>query len=141
MALTVVREDVWAASIKDEPGALAAKLSALAEAGANLEFVIARRSPEKGKATGVVFVTPLKGAKQRAAARKAGFKKTKSLNSIRVEGSDKPGIGAKLTAALAEAGINLRGLSAAAIGSKMVCHVAVDKAADATKAARILRKL
>ena len=141
MALTVAREDVWAAAIKDEPGSLAGKLAALADAGANLGFVIARRTPEKGKAKGVVFVTPLKGAKLIAAAKKAGFKKTKSLNSICVEGDDKAGIGAKLTAALAEAGINLRGLSAAAIGRKMVCHVAVDKTADATKAARILRKL
>ncbi len=140
MALSVAREKVYVASIKDEPGGLATALAALAEAGANLGFVIARRSPGK-KGKGAVFVTPLKGRKELAAARKAGFRASKSLHSVCVEGPDKPGLGARITAALADAGINLRGLSAAAIGRKMVCHIAVDKAGDASKAMRILKKL
>lgn len=140
MKLDVTRVKVWAASMKDRPGALAEKLSALADKGANLGFVIARRDASK-PGTGVVFVTPLKGSAQIAAARKAGFKVTKSLHSVRVEGRDAPGLGAKLTGALAEAGINLRGLSAAAIGRKAVVHIALDKPADAAKAVRILKKL
>jgi len=140
MALQVTRVDVWAASIEDAPGGLAGKLAALAEAGANLEFVIARRSPEK-PGTGVVFVTPIKGAAQARAAKKAGFVKTKSLHSVRVEGPDKKGQGAKVTQAVAEAGINLRGVSAAAIGRKFVSHLALDSSADATKAVRLLKKL
>ena len=139
MALSVAKEDVWAATIEDKPGGLAVKLEALKAAGANLEFVVARRAPEKG--TGVVFVTPLKGAKLLAAAKKAGFKKATSLHGLRVDGPDKAGIGATITAALAEAGVNLRGLSAASIGRKMVCHVAVDDAKTAAKAARVLKKL
>ncbi len=63
MALKVSRVDVWAAGLKDKPGRMADKLAALADAGANLQFVIARRAPDK-PGTGVVFVTPLKGAKQ-----------------------------------------------------------------------------
>ena len=138
MALKVERQDTWVAGIKNVPGALAAKLTALADAGTNLEFVIARRESKKA---GVVFVTPIKGAKQAAAAKKAGFAKTKSLHAIRVEGPDKKGAGAAIAQALADAGINLRGISAAAIGRKFVCNIAVDTAADATKAGRILRKL
>jgi hypothetical protein len=134
----VERQDTWAAGIKNVPGALAEKLTALADAGANLEFVIARRESKKD---GVVFVTPIKGAKQASAAKKAGFAKTKTLHAIRVEGPDKKGAGAAIAQALADAGINLRGLSAAAIGRKFVCNIAVDTAADATKAGRILRKL
>jgi hypothetical protein len=42
---------------------------------------------------------------------------------------------------LAESGLNVRGLSAAAIGSKFVAYVALDTAAEAAKAVRILRKL
>ncbi|MBL7223770.1 MAG: ACT domain-containing protein [Candidatus Brocadiae bacterium] len=140
MALTVTRVKVWAAAIQDKPGRLAEKLGALADAGANLEFVIARREAAK-PGTGVVFITPLKGAKQHAAARKAGFKETKSLHSLRVEGADKPGIGARITAALAEADINLRGLSAAAIGKKFILHLAVDKATDTAKAMKVLKAL
>jgi len=139
MALNVNREDVWVASMKDEPGGLAEKLKVLAEAGAELEFLIARRAPDQ-PGTGVVFLTPLKGARQLAAAKKAGFRKTKHLQSIRVEGKDKPGLGATMTRALADAGINLRGCSAGVVGSRFVAHFAVDTSADATKAVRVLKK-
>jgi predicted amino acid-binding ACT domain protein len=115
-------------------------LAALTAAGSKLEFVIARRAPERpGK--GVVFVTPLKGAKQVKAAEAAGFLRTGSLHSVRVEGTDQPGLGAKMSGALSEAGINLRGLSAAAIGTKFVCYLALDTAEDARKATNTLEKL
>ncbi len=140
MKLNVSRTDTWAAVIDDRPGGLAEKLEALAQAGANLEFLIARRAPEK-RGTGVVFVTPLKGAGQIKAAEAAGFQKTPSLHSLRVQGPDKRGMGAKLTKALAKAGVNLRGLSAAALGKQYVLHLALDKAKDAAKAAAVLRKL
>jgi len=137
--LKVTQVKVWAAGIPDRPGGLAAKLAALAGAGANLEFLIARRAHDK-PGTGVVFVTPIKGKKQVAAAQAAGFTTTESLHSLRVEGPDSPGIGAKATAALAAAGINLRGLSAAAIGKRFVCYLAFDSEADAARAAAIARK-
>ena len=140
MATSVSRVDVWVASLKDRPGAVAQKLQALTEAGANLAFVIARRT-EKKPGTGVLFATPISGRKQIAAAKKARFRRTKSLHSIRVEGPDKAGFGAKVTGALAEAGINLRGISAAAIGKRCVLNLAFDKSADATQAGRILKKL
>ena len=140
MALKVSRTDTWAASIDDRPGGLGDKLAALAAAGANLEFIIARRAPEQ-RGSGVVFVTPLKGAKQTKAAEAAGFQKTGSLHTLRVEGADRPGMGAKLTRALGEAGINLRGFSAAALGRRHVTHLALDTATDAAKAAAVLKKL
>jgi len=140
MKLKVTRVDVWAAGILDKPGSLAGKLAPLAAAGANLEFVIARRAPEK-PGTGVVFVTPVKGAAQLRAAKRAGFRKARSLHSVRIEGQDRPGLGAKLTGALADARINLRGLSAAAIAKRCVVHVAFDTSADAAKAASILKKI
>ncbi|MBN1854934.1 MAG: ACT domain-containing protein [Pirellulales bacterium] len=140
MALNVTRVDVWAASIEDRPGGLAEKLAALAEAGAQLEFVISRRAPDK-PGTGVVFLTPLKGAAQIGAAKKAGFEKTETLHSLRIDGPDQPGLGAKMTQLLAQAGINLRGLSAAAIGKRCMMYLALDSSADATKAARLLKRL
>ncbi len=140
MAMNVKRVDVWAATIPDKPGGLSAKLKMLAEAGANLEFVIARRSPDKpGK--GVVFVTPLAGSAQVRAAKKAGFSKTRNLHSVRVVGPDKRGIGARMTEALAEAGINMRGLSAAAMKKQFVVHLAFDSNADARKAINVLKKI
>ena len=92
MKYNVNRTEVWAVTIEDRPGGLAAKLAAIADAGANLEFIVSRRTPEQpGK--GVVFVTPLKGAKQIKAAQSAGFQKSEGLHSVRVEGMDKPGLG------------------------------------------------
>ena len=140
MAMKVSKMDVWVGAMKDQPGALAAKLEPLACAGGSLEFVLARRAPEK-KGKGVVFVSPVRGAKVRAAAKKARLRKSKSVCGLRVEGADKAGVGLKITAALASAGINLRGLSAGVVGRRFVMHVALDKAKDAAKAIRILRKL
>ncbi len=137
MVLDVTRVDVWAASIDDRPGGLAKKLAPLAEAVQQLEFVIARRAPGQAR-KGVVFLTPLKGAAQIRAAKKAGFKKTKGLHSLRVEGPDKPGLGAQMTQLLAQAGINLRGLAAATIGGRCVVNLAFDSAANASKAAGLL---
>ena len=140
MALKVERVDTWVAKLEDKPGSLAAKFNALSKAGVNLGFVIARRAPEK-PGTGVVFLAPITGAKANRAARAAGFEKTKTLHTVRVEGKDKKGEGAKMTLALAQAGLNLRGLSGAGLGSKLVGYIAFDKAADATKAMRILKSL
>lgn len=140
MKLEVSRVDVWIASLKDSPGSLAGKLAALCEAGANLDFVFARRSPEK-PGTGVVFLAPIKGARQAAAARKAGLKKTKRLPTLCVTGPNRLGVGSAITGAMAEAGITLKGFSAHVIGRKFALHIALDSSAAATKAARIIRKL
>lgn len=140
MALKVTRVDTWAAAIEDQPGGLASKLSALAAGKVNLEFVIARREPER-PGTGVAFVTPVKGAGQIRAAKEAGFAKTTNLHTVRVEGPDRAGEGARIASALAKAGLNVRGFSAAAIGRTFVAHIALDTVVDAAKAVQILKKL
>jgi len=139
MPYSIRKVDVWAAEIDDRPGGLTGKLEALAKAGASLEFSIARRAPDKpGK--GVVFLTPVRGAKQTGAAINAGLGTTDSLHSVRVEGPDRPGLGTKMTRALADAGINLRGISAAALGRKSVAYFAFDSADDAGNAIKLLKK-
>ena len=138
MAYTIDTVDVYAGSIEDRPGGLAEKLTALEEAGANLEFVIARRA-EKGQAG--MFCAPLKGTKQSRAAKKIGLTKSESLRSLRIVGPDKVGLGVIITAALANAGINVRGVSGAALGRKAVLYFAFDNRKDADKARRIIKKL
>lgn len=139
MDLLVERVDVWAASIEDKPGGLAGVLATLRDAGANLQFVIARRAPEKsGK--GVVFVTPLQGDTEIRAAAEVGFNVTQTLHSVRVMGPDRPGIAAELAEKLADGRINLRGFSASVIGTQFVAYVAVDSLNDANKAIEILEK-
>jgi hypothetical protein len=139
MAYTIKKVDVWAGEIADRPGGLGATLSALSDVGANFEFLVSRRAPDK-PGTGVVFVTPIKGAKQKNAAQGAGLNTTDNLHSVRVEGPDRAGLGTKMTQALADAGINLRGVSAAALGRRAVTYFAFDSAADADTAIRTLKK-
>jgi hypothetical protein len=139
VAYTIKKVDVWAGEIPDQPGGLADKLTGLGNAGANLEFLVSRRAPEK-PGTGVVFLTPIKGAKLTKAAQELGLGTTDSLHSVRVEGPDRPGLGTKMTRALADAGINLRGISAAAIGRRAITYFAFDSAADADTAIRTLKK-
>ncbi|MFO1205288.1 MAG: ACT domain-containing protein [Burkholderiales bacterium] len=140
MDLLVEHIDVWAATIPDRPGGLADVLGILRDAGANLQSIISRRAPdEPGK--GIVFVTPLQGDREIAAAAEVGFNVTRTLHSVRVIGRDEPGIAAKLAQKLAEAGINLRGFSASALGTQFVAYAAVDSMQDATKAIETLNTL
>lgn len=139
MNLVVERVDVWAASIKDEPGGLAWLLSGLRDAGADLDFIVARRAPDK-PGTGVVFVAPLRGDEVIAAASDLGFDVTRSLHSIRVEGANKAGRAADLTEKLAAEGVNLRGISAATTGDRFIMYLALDCESDADRAAEILKR-
>ena len=140
MAMRTSKVDVWAATILDRPGGLHEKLQPLVEAGVELHFVIARRSQDSS-GEGTVFLTPLRGTRQINAAKKAGLKKIEHMQTLRVEGDDRPGLGAELTRKLAEAGINLHGLSAAAIEGKALAYISFDSAEDANKAARLIRRM
>jgi len=140
MSFTVTKVDIWSAKIADKPGGLAKVLGALGKAGANLECVIARRDPAKS-GTGVVFLTPVKGAGVRKSAQSEGVAPAGNLATLKVEGDDAVGLGGRLAAAIADAGVNLRGVSAAVIGRKFVAYLGFDNSADATKAARALKAL
>lgn len=137
MSYTVTKVDIWSMAIPNKPGGLAGVLAPLAEAGANLSFVLARRQSHD-PTQGVVYLAPIEGAAQQKAAKAIGLAKAANLYALRVEGGDKPGVGACITRTIAAAGINLRGLSAVALGKKFVCYIAFDTAADARKAARLL---
>lgn len=137
MSFQINKVDVWVAEVQDRPGALAEKLAAVSDAGANLEFVIGRRDRP---GMGLVFLAPLKGAAQVKAAKQVGLAKAATMHSLRLTGPDRPGLGMQITEALADAGINMRGLSAAAIGRQHITYFAFDTAADARKASTVLKK-
>jgi hypothetical protein len=139
MKKIVEHEDVWVASIEDKPGAMTDKLAALAEAGADLDFIIARRASDK-PGTGVLFVTPLRGDREVCAATDFGFSISSHLHSVRVAGYNQPGIAAKLTNKIAKAGINLRGFSAAVFGTQFMMHLAFDTEEDSQKAIQLLQQ-
>ena len=140
MALKATKAEVWAVSIDDRAGGVADKLETLARAGASFEMVFARRTPENpGK--GMLFATPIRGAKAARAAREAGMGTPPSIHSVRIEGTDRPGLGAKITRALGDAGISFRGISAIAIGRNFVSYLACDSAEDQARAIAALKKM
>lgn len=140
MRLDVSRVGVWVAPIEDRPGGLAEKLQALAAAGIDLEFVNARRAPDK-PGTGAAFVAPITGARQTRAAKEAGFEESASLHAIRIDTGNKPGFSAELTGILADAGLSLRGFSGTAIGNRALFYISFDTSADANKAMRSLKEV
>ncbi len=81
MDLQVEQVEVWAASIQDKPGGLAGVLATLRDVGADLQLIIARRSPDRPGA-GVVFVTPLEGDREKVAAAMAGSMSRKSSTAF-----------------------------------------------------------
>lgn len=130
--------DVWSASIADKPGGLSWLLKGMDEAGADFNFIIARRTPDK-PGSGVVFVTPIRGDREVKAASTLGFSLTRSVDALCFEADNKPGATARLTGLIADAGINIRGLSVAVIGTRYVAYIGFDSDNDAKTALSILQ--
>ncbi len=137
MKLIVERQEIWVASLRDTPGGLAEKLLALRDAGADLDFVIARRSPDQPGA-GVVFVTPLRTDSEIAAAAEEGFNISRSLWALRIDCPNRPGIAAEMTQRLADEGISLRGFSAAVSGARVIVNLSVDSLSTRDRVKQIL---
>lgn len=140
MPLKVEKVALWSSEIEDKPGALAKVLEPLAQAGVDLQVVLAQRNPTKA-GTGVVYLGPVKGRKATDAAKSAGLAEATSPVILRVEGPNKPGVGHLMTSALAEAGINLAFVGASVLGSRFVAFFGFDSDVDARKASRILSGL
>lgn len=138
MNLHIDHADVWMAEIDDAPGGLARTLRAIADYGADLDYVIARRQPEnRGK--GIVLISGLKSKDQIGNVDQAGFHPVTNVAMLRIEGTNEPGIGAKLTKLIADAGVNMNGLSAAVVGHRFVCYAGFDSLADRGKAEGALK--
>ncbi len=134
------RVPVWSCDTVDQPGATAAKLSFLAQAGANLEFIYTKRL--EGKAgPGVLYVAPITGPVQQRAAKAAGMRESDDPVVRRIEGDNEAGLAHRLTQQWEMAGISLQGLTLCVLGSKFVGYVAFDAAEDANRAAQILADL
>jgi hypothetical protein len=137
MQLFVEQVDTWAASVPDRPGALAAILGTLQEAGVSpLSVVSHREHGNEGHA--VVFVSPIEGDHEIRAASQLGFNLAQSVHGVRVVATSVPGLAAMLTQRVADAGINLRGFTSTVLGRQFVAYFALDSEADAGQVAQIL---
>lgn len=140
MSFKLDRVHVWSAEVQDRAGGVASKLSALAQGGANLEFILTRRQPDR-PGTGVLYVAPITGPAQVKAARAAGLVETHDPVVLRVEGDNEAGLAHRLTQQWALANISMEGLTMAVLGAKFVGFAAFDTVQDANKAAQILADL
>jgi hypothetical protein len=140
MGFKLERVHIWTGEIADKAGGMASKLSALAQAGANLEYISTRRQADR-PGTGILYVAPVTGPAQVRAARQAGLSETHDTVVLRVEGDNEAGLGFRLTQQWATAGISLQGLTMAVLGNKFVGFAVFDTVADANKAAQILADL
>src|SRR5438876_12112316 len=140
MGFKLDRVHVWAGDVPDRAGGVASKLSLLAQAGTNLEFIFTQRQPEK-PGTGILYVAPITGPVQVRAARAAGLAETQDPVVLRVEGDNQAGLGHRVTQQWALAGISFQGLTMSVLGNKFVGYAAFDSVTDANRAAAILGDL
>ena len=137
MPLQIRRIQAWCCEIPDRPGAAAAKLAYLNDAGAELEFLFTRPNPIKHD-TSVLFLAPITGPEQMEAARKGGLGPALDVTMLCIEGETRPGISYDIMSKLAIAGINLRGLSVSCIGKRFAAYLAFDDLDTMTMAVQIL---
>jgi hypothetical protein len=140
MSFKMQRVHVYHAEVEDKPGGIAAKLKSLAEAGAHLEYVYSQRSNTK-PGMGDIYVAPLSGAKEFAAAKAAGMKEVAEPIVMRVEGDDAKGLSGHLTQAWELAGINLHGLVMSVLNGRFVGYATFDSVADGNRAATLLAEI
>jgi glycine cleavage system regulatory protein len=140
MGFKLDRVHVWSVEVADQAGGVAGKLALLAQANANLEFILTQRRPEK-PGSGFLFVAPVTGPIQVRAAKAAGMAEAYSPVVLRVEGDNETGLAHRLTQQWALAGISMQGLTMTVLGDKFVGYAAFDTVNDANRAAAILGDL
>lgn len=132
--------DVWVGEVEDRPGGLSSKLARLMMcAGANLEMIIARPAPER-PGCGVIYLAPLRTSEQMAAAREVGLHKSENMHCLRLVGPDRAGLAAGIAGTLADAEINIKGLSATGSGGRAVVYLRFDSQEDAVAARAVLAR-
>lgn len=136
MAYEISQVDIWAGGVDDMPGELAWKLETIMQAEANLDFVIARPI-ENQPCMGVLYLAPLQTEAQTKAAEEVGLHKS-GIQVLRIEGPDRPKLAAEIARMLADVGINIHGVSAAAIGERAILYLRFDSAEDVSRAKEIV---
>jgi len=140
MSFKLHRVHVWSGEVADEPGGGSAKLSMLAPAGANLEYVYTQRRVYR-PGVGVLYVSPLSGAEQMRAAKVAGLHEAHEPIVMRIEGDNTAGLAHRLTQQWELSGLNLHGMVLSVLGTKFVGYVTFDSVEDANRSATILAEV
>jgi hypothetical protein len=137
MSITVKKAVLWRKEVNNRPGTLASALEPLAQAGADLQVMMAYRYP--GSDQGAVELHPVSGRKSTAAAQSAGLARS-SIPVLLVDGDNQPGLGYALAKAVGDAGINMSFVMAQVVGRRYAAVFGFENEPDVGKAATVIRK-
>ena len=138
MAVTVRPITLWRKELQDRPGALADSLAPVTDASVDVQILMAYRFPgEPGRAAVELF--PISGRRATVAAGNAGFGAS-DIPALLVEGDNSPGLGHRLSRAIADAGINLDFVVAQVIGRKFSAVFGFADSEGARRSVSIIKK-
>jgi len=135
MAETIRRVEYYYVVVKDKPGAGAAVLSLLQEAGVNL---LAYLGFPAGRGKAQIDLVPEDPAAFKRAAQDAGLKLSRAKRALLVEGNDRIGAVAEISRRLAEAKVNVTAGCATAAGGGQYGMILWVPPASYRKAAKAL---
>jgi len=138
MAISVKPIALWRREIQDRPGALAESLAPLADASVNVTILMAYRIPGQA-GHGAVELFPVSGKRATAAAERGGFSAS-SIPALLVEGDDSPGLGSRLSRAIAETGINLDFVVAQVVARRYSAVFGFGDEESARRAVAVIKK-
>lgn len=139
-AFTIKKFSIWSTEIDDVAGATTGLYKVLADAGADIEFSLSRPLGDKpGKA--ILFLAPIKGKEQEAAARQADIVLRPDVVGVQVQGPSRVGGNFRLTAALAHEDLMIRALVTTVDGDRFTTAFAFKNDADAGRAIKVLHKV
>ncbi len=138
MAVSVKAIKLWRSEIANQPGTLAKVLAPLAQAGSDLQLLMGYRY-HGNETRAAVELFPVTGKKQAVAAQAAGLRMS-SEPALLVEGDNKRGAAHAISAAIADAGINVSFVVAQVVGRRFSAVFAFKTDEDARKAATLIKK-
>jgi hypothetical protein len=138
MPVTVKNISLWRKEVENQVGTLAHALEPVTKAGANLHVLMGYRYPGEGTKAAIALY-PIAGKKVTAAASEAGLSAS-SIQTLLVEGDDKPGLGLAIAQAIAGAGINMTFFVAQSIGRRFSAVLGFETEADTKAAAPLIKK-
>jgi len=134
MAISVRKTSLWRREVDNKPGTLARTLQPLADAGADLEIVMAYGIGNKA----AIEVAPITGKRVTASAATAGLAESR-VPAVVVTGDNRAGIAHAFARAIGDAGINLSFLVAHAVGNRFSSVFGFESEADADRAIPLLK--
>jgi hypothetical protein len=129
---------IWSGEVANRPGMLARALAPLAEAGADLEVVMAYLKPGD-RQRAVLEVAPISGVREQAAAREADLHPAE-IPCLLVEGTNRPGLGHEIAKALGDDGIDMNFLVTHVVGEKYRSVIGFASGESLERAAAAIRR-